>query len=115
MISGGDFLLADKLRFYRAVWLVLVLLLVLFPEFAFSQEATSLTIGKSLERSITGGETHAYTVDLEPNQYARVTIEQLGIDLVARFRDAEGNILADFDVEPRTTGQEVVDLVTAAK
>ena len=115
MISGGDFLLADKFFFHKAALLVQVIFFTLLPISVFSQAATNLTIGSPLERSITGGETHVYTVDLEPNQFARITVEQSGIDLVAHLLDADGHVVADFDVEPRTIGQEIVEFATFTK
>ena len=107
-------MLADKLYFYKAAY-VLIILFALSATTVFSQEVTSLVIGKPIERSISGGETHAYTVDLEPNQFTRITVEQRGIDLIAHLLDADKNVVADFDVEPRTTGQEVVEFATFAK
>ena len=114
MISGGGFLLADKLFSHKAALFVLIIFFAHFST-AFSQQVTGLVLGKPMERSITGGENHAYTIDLEPNQFARIAIEQRGVDLVAHLLDADRNVVADFDVEPRTTGQEVVEFATSTK
>jgi len=108
-------LLSDKLFSHKAALFVLVIYLIFFPTKAFSQESTSLVIGKPVERSITGGKIHKYTVDLEPNQFVRVTVEQRGVDVVAHLLDAQGNIVADFDVEPRASGREVVEFATSTK
>ena len=42
----------------------------------------SIGLDKPIECSIDAGETHSYTLNLSSNQYAHVTVDQRGVDLV---------------------------------
>jgi CHAT domain-containing protein/Tfp pilus assembly protein PilF len=69
-----------------------------------------LEIGKSVERQLTGDQTHSYEVHLLEGQYARISVEQRGIDVILRM-DAGSNGKIEFDSEIRLNGEETVELV----
>jgi hypothetical protein len=50
-----------------------------------SPEAIALEFGKPIEREISGGQKHAYRLDLSAGQYAKLSVEQRGIDVVVRL------------------------------
>src|SRR5215813_2800724 len=45
-------------------------------------DAPVLEAGKPIEREIAGGEAHSYQLTLTAGQYARVVVDQRGIDVV---------------------------------
>ena len=51
--------------------------------------------GKAVERELAGGQKHGYVIAVSPGQYAGVTIEPQGIDVVARLLDAGGSLAAE--------------------
>lgn len=67
---------------------------------------TLLQFGRPTERTLSGAETHAYGLALDAGQVARLTVVQKGIDVIVHVRDAQGTLLADFNLESRTEGRE---------
>src|SRR5215471_17981367 len=63
------------------------------------EEVTPLDRGKPLEREITGRQKHIYQVTLTASQYANITVEQQGIDVLVRLFGVDGALIADFDRE----------------
>lgn len=115
--------MADKIHFYRSsgsrfalrcttvAWLLLC-------SGAFSalaqdqQNAFTVAVGRPVAREIRGGEEHAYQVTLSAGQYARVVVEQKGIDVVVTLLDADGKPLVEVDNNlSGTRGSEVVSLL----
>jgi tetratricopeptide (TPR) repeat protein len=76
--------------------------------------ATMLQGGESTERSIVRGEEHRYAVALEAGEYVNVIVEQRGIDVSIQIRGVDGSVLADFDDEITSTGQEQPEIVAGA-
>src|SRR5688500_1146982 len=70
-----------------------------------NENLTSLELGKPVERQLAGGEVHSYRIDLLPNQYAEVVVEQRGIDLVLWTYDLKGQKLVEGDMT-KPTNQE---------
>ncbi|MCI0420651.1 MAG: hypothetical protein L0312_15730, partial [Acidobacteria bacterium] len=60
--------------------LLLLTCLCLLPAFA-QERSQPLEPGKPVERELSGGQTHIYTLTLNANQIARVVAEQKGVDL----------------------------------
>jgi CHAT domain-containing protein/Tfp pilus assembly protein PilF len=78
------------------------------------QEAAQVEPGKSFERALAGRESHTYQIMLSADQYAGISVDQQGIDVVAQVLDQEGKLIADFDSESRTQGQEKVAIVSGS-
>ncbi|MGH9834003.1 MAG: hypothetical protein ACRD9Y_13360, partial [Blastocatellia bacterium] len=75
---------------------LLLACLCLLP--AFAQEQTQpLEPGKPVERELSGGQTHIYTLTLNANQIARVVAEQKGVDLTLSALAPDGTKLFDVD------------------
>ena len=49
------------------------------------QEVATLEPGKPIERELAGGQKHIYQLALSQGQYANVTVEQRGVDIVVRL------------------------------
>lgn len=111
----------EIIQFYRASsskWVVRCaavswLLLLSAPvNDAKSQQETALTVGQPVAREMRGGEHHTYQVTLNAGQYARVVVEQKGIDVVLALLAADGKPLLEVDNNlSGTRGMEVVSLV----
>ncbi|MBX7221005.1 MAG: tetratricopeptide repeat protein [Blastocatellia bacterium] len=71
-------------------------------------------VGKSVERELKGGESHAYTLTLQANQYLHVVVEQKGIDVVVRLFGLDGKQLLEVDSPNGTQGLEPVFWVAEA-
>jgi CHAT domain-containing protein len=71
-----------------------------------------LIISQPVAREMRGGEQHTYEVKLNAGQYARVVLEQKGIDVVLALSGADGKPLLEVDNNlSGTRGMEVVSLV----
>jgi CHAT domain-containing protein len=70
-----------------------------------------LTLGAPIERELASGHEHHYRLALPPGQFAGITVEQRGIDVVVQLLGADGKSVAEFDAEPRIAGQERVGVV----
>jgi CHAT domain-containing protein/Tfp pilus assembly protein PilF len=80
-----------------------------------AQEQSSvhtLAVGQPVAREMRGGDEHTYQVTLSAGQYARVVLEQKGIDVVLALFGADGKPLLEVDNNlSGTSGLEVVSLV----
>lgn len=78
------------------------------------QETSILEPGAALERELGGGQEHRYQVALKENKYARLIVEQRGVDVVIRLEGIEGNLILLTDDEYRKNGEEIVEIVAKA-
>ncbi len=113
-------LLRSSLVVRRIVFRAVFLAIFLFPQSGYAQttpEVTTLESGKPLEREIAGGQKHSYQIDLSVGQYFMATVEQRGVDVLARLFDGDGKPIAEFDAEMRLNGTEKIEFVakTAGK
>jgi CHAT domain-containing protein/Tfp pilus assembly protein PilF len=70
-----------------------------------------LTKNNLLERTISGSEEHSYRLALAAGEYARLTVEQRGVDIAIRILDPAGEVVAEFDSDARRNGTEQVEIV----
>jgi CHAT domain-containing protein len=75
------------------------------------QEITALEQGKPIARELAGVQPQNYQITLNEGQYARVIVEQRGIDVVVKLFGPDGKSIADFDTEIRNQGEERVEMV----
>ena len=76
----------------------LVLPIVALNAAARPQGQTSvLTVGQPVTREMKGGEQHEYRVTLDAGQYARIVVEQKGIDVVVALLGTDGKSLVEAD------------------
>lgn len=74
----------------------------------------ALTSGQTLERPMSGGETHTYTLSLEVNQYCDIVVTQRGIDVAVSVVSPAGAKLAEVDSPNGDSGPEPVELVSTS-
>src|SRR5437868_6348480 len=74
-------------------------------------ELTTLEPGRAVEREMSGAQKQVYQITLNDGQYASLTVEQRGIDVVVQLLAADGKLIAEFDNEGRSVGEEKVELV----
>ena len=71
-----------------------------------------ITVGRPVSREMQGGEQHTYQVKLTAGQYARVVLDQKGIDVVLALLGTDGKRVVQVDNNlSGTRGMEVVSLV----
>src|SRR6185503_17988104 len=76
------------------------------------QTNTDLLTGQPIAREMRGGEEHTYEFTLSAGQYARVVLDQKGIDVVSALSGADGKQIVEADNNlSGTRGMEVVSLV----
>src|SRR5262249_22950544 len=63
--------------------------------------------GQSIEREIAGGESHAYQLTLASGQYARVIVDQRGIDVAVTVFGSDGEKIIESDVAEVGEAEEV--------
>lgn len=64
-----------------------------------------------VERTLKGKETHAYTIELTPEQVLDLVVEQRGVDVLVRVLSPDGKELARVDSPNGDAGPENVTLV----
>lgn len=84
-------------------------------QFSYSQtpEIPALEQNQTIEREISGGQKHAFQINLEKGQYANILLGQNGIDVLIRVFGTNGKLTAEFDREWRTNGAETVEIVAS--
>jgi CHAT domain-containing protein/Tfp pilus assembly protein PilF len=71
-----------------------------------------IVVGQPVAREMRGGEQHTYQVKLSAGQYARVVVEQKGIDVVLALLGTDGKPLLEVDNNlSGTRGPEIASLV----
>ncbi|HKB14353.1 MAG TPA: hypothetical protein VKD69_26995, partial [Vicinamibacterales bacterium] len=71
----------------------------------------SLQPDHAVERRLDRGEAHRYALALDAGTYARVIVEQRGVDVIAEVRGEDDATIAEIQGEIGTTGEEQVELV----
>jgi CHAT domain-containing protein/Tfp pilus assembly protein PilF len=82
--------------------------------FLEQEQPAVLEPGKSIERELGGGQEHIYQIKLEEGQYARIVVEQRGIDVDLYLEETGGKIILHFDDEYRGQGEEIAEMVAEA-
>jgi len=89
-----------------------LLLLCLLSSIAAAQ--TTLQPGTPVERELTTGQVHEFTVTLEENNFVQLVVEQRGIDVIVKVFSPSGKSLGDFDSPNGNDGPENVSFVAVA-
>ena len=95
----------------RSAALLLFILLFVTPE-SFHAQTESLTTGIPIERLIARGQSHSFTVTLEPEQFLQLVVNQRGIDVIIRAFGPDGASLGEFDSPNGGEGPEPVSIVS---
>ena len=74
-------------------------------------EPQQLEPNQTIERGMTGAETHRYKFDLKANEFFQVRVEQKGVDVTLKLTDEVGNVLATMDSPNGKEGFEILTFV----
>lgn len=106
------------MRMRPCVWVPLLFL----PTVSVAQTpAPKLQLRVPIARELAPPDTHAYRVPLESGQFVFIAVDQLGIDVVVRVLDPDGELLQEVDgpvpfgmeevpFVPETTGEHTVQI-----
>jgi len=92
----------------------LLLLISLSTATTAQSDQTVLQPGTPLQRTISPGESHTFTIDLSDEQYLQFVVDQKGIDLIVRVFSPTGKSLGDFDTSNGAEGPENVAIVAVS-
>jgi CHAT domain-containing protein/tetratricopeptide (TPR) repeat protein len=105
----------------RSIAAALLTILTLTSTVLFAQQLTSanqsleqiptLVMGVPVSREIGASEVHSYRITLASGQYARLVIDQRGLDLVVRVVGPDGRQLKEVDSPNGNQGPELVSVV----
>jgi CHAT domain-containing protein/tetratricopeptide (TPR) repeat protein len=91
---------------------VLLLLTLSLPARAFGtqseREVPKLELGRLVERTLDGGQTHSYRIALASGQYVHLVVEQRGVDVVVVLFGPDGRKVTEVDSPNGTQGPEPV-------
>lgn len=76
-----------------------------------TNELRALPPNQTLEREMTGVETHRYKFDLKADEFFQVRVEQKGVDVALKLLDAGGKTLATMDSPNGKEGPETLSFV----
>jgi CHAT domain-containing protein/tetratricopeptide (TPR) repeat protein len=68
----------------------------------------------SIEQELEGGQRHEYALRLEPGAFARLVVEQRGIDVVLAIAAPDGRTVAEVDRPNGAFGREAVSMIAEA-
>lgn len=68
-------------------------------------------VGKTITRSLKGGESHSYNLTLKEKQFVKVIVLQKGIDVAITFYDSENKKISEIDSPNGTEGEEPISVV----
>ena len=77
-------------------------------------EVTTLAGNIAAERQLGRRQQDRYTIALKAGDYARIIVEQQGVDAIVELRDPDDRLIAEFQDEVRPRGEEQVDVAAAA-
>lgn len=94
---------------------ICVCLLFVLNASAQNQEAEirELQPNQTIEREMTGKETHRYKFDLKSGEFFQVRVEQKGVDVLLRLLDSDGNVLATMDSPNSKEGPETLSFISS--
>lgn len=76
-----------------------------------AQSPTPLQPGTPIERELTRGQVHTFTIDLDENNLVQLVVEQKGIDVVIVINSPAGKFLNDYDTPNGPNGPENISFV----
>ena len=80
---------------------------------AQTDDIRQLSPNQTIEREMTGAETHRYQFDLQAGEFFQVRVEQKGVDVALKLLDADNNTLATMDSPNSKEDFEMLSFVAA--
>lgn len=62
--------------------------------------------GKPVEHELSGAQVDSYQLTVPEHQYAKVIVEQRGVDVIVQLLDSAGKLLAEYNTDLRLQGEE---------
>src|SRR5215468_3226107 len=90
--------------------LVLSVVSVFAQTIPVSTVPTKLEVGTPIERSLAGGQTETFRVELAANQFMHIDVEQQGVDVVIHVIGPDGKPIIDFNDDPSLRGTEEAEI-----
>jgi len=78
---------------------------------ARQESISTLEAGKTIERRLSGGETHAFQITLALGQRLRVIADQHGIDVAIKISTSQGRQSVEMDSSNITQGPEIASVI----
>jgi hypothetical protein len=78
--------------------------------FTRGEDVRVLAPGELIRRNMKGGDSHSYQLALSPRRYARIVVEQQGIDVLATISDPGGQLIGEMDSPNGLRGPEIVSV-----
>jgi CHAT domain-containing protein len=75
-----------------------------------SAEVIRLEVGKPIDSVLLKGQKNQYLVEIEENQYAKILIKQISIDIEVRVFDPNGVPAVSMNLDRRINGSETVEI-----
>lgn len=96
----------------QSLFVLLFLSLSVAAQAQEQAKVPNIVVGEPVARELRGGEEHVYGLTLKAGEYARITIEQKGIDVVLTLFDADRKPFLEVDNNlSGTSGLETLSLV----
>ena len=95
----------------QTLGLILSVAFAAFGQTPKTDEARELPPAQTLERQMTGAETHRYKISLKKEEFFQVRVEQKGVDVALKLVDANGKELATMDSPNDKEGSETLSFV----
>lgn len=74
------------------------------------EQATTLEQGKPVEQELSGARVDSYRFTVPEHKYAKVVVEQRGVDVIVQLLDGAGKLLAEYNSDLRLQGEENVGI-----
>src|SRR5262249_18461012 len=75
------------------------------------REWESLTLGHTIEREISGGQSHSYRITLDAGMLLRLHVEQRGIDVTVALLTPDSKVVAESKSDNGNFGPETVSMI----
>jgi CHAT domain-containing protein/Tfp pilus assembly protein PilF len=76
-----------------------------------ASDPSPLELNKPIERELAEDQTHSYAITLQTGQYARVVVDQRGVDVIVSFRGHDGGKIVEVDTPSEDHSPEPISLV----
>ncbi len=95
-----------------AIAVNLILALFSFGQTPNVADIRPLPANQTVERELSGGQTHSYSITLKANEFLQVRAEQKGVDVIVKLFDSNKKQLIEMDSLNRTKGFEELLFIT---
>ena len=113
LIRAVKFSIGSRIRVVSLGFVSLFLASGVSPQTTEGQvQPAQLTLNQTVQRPLAGGQKQLFDMACGALQYARLQVEQRGIDVVVRLLDSEGKVVVEYDADPRINGGENVEFVS---